>query len=553
MMGGKKMNPKELKFCDEYIKTGNAKQSALTAGYSKNFAISGVYRMMEREHIKKYIAKRMKEVEDASICSLAEIQKFRTKVIRNEETDAFGMDLSAQDRLKAAEQLEKALNVQKEYEESKQGIFENNIFHTDLDCIADCFHPLIRDIRNHKHNEYVLAGGRGSTKSSCASLIPLELLLNNPNLHMLVVRKVADTLRDSVYSQIQWAIEKQAETNPLFDSSQWQCKTSPLEITYKPTGQKIFFRGCDDWGKIKSIKPPFGYIGIVLFEEADQFHGDEEIRKVIQSAIRGGSDTYIFKLFNPPKTKSNFMNKYVEQVNRDEELQKTVMIHKSTYHDVPEEWLGEGFLEEAEKLKRLNPDAYENEYEGAVNFAGGSVFTNLEIRPITKEEKEGFGDMYVGVDFGWEDPFASVQCYYNPNKLILYITKEIYKKHLKNDDAAKEMKEKYDIKTYNTAVCDCAEPKSIADLRVNGITAAPCQKGAKKGGSSIREGIKWLQSQKAIVIDSKECPNTAKEFEEYEYIQDKHGNTIDDYPDKNNHSIDATRYALQPYYKWGGN
>lgn len=556
-MSKKKLSPQEQRFCDLYIETSNAKEAALKAGYSATYATSGIYKLMERDYIKAYIAKRMKEIEEASICSLTEIQQFRTKVIRNEEKDAVELkNLYIGDRLKAAEQLEKALNIQKEYEESKQGIFENNIFHTDLDCIADCFHPLIRDIRNHKHNEYVLAGGRGSTKSSCASLIPLELLLNNPNMHMLCLRKVADTLRDSIFAQIQWAIEKQSETNPLFEKEQWKITTSPLEITYRPTGQKIFFRGCDDWGKIKSIKPPFGYIGIVIFEEVDQFNGDNEIRKVIQSAIRGGSDTYIFKLFNPPRHRANFMNKYVEQVQRDPELQKSVLIHKSTYLDVPEEWLGEGFIDEAEKLKRLNPEAYENEYMGNVNFTGGSVFNNLEIREITEEEKETFGDMYVGVDFGFSlsgDPCAAVKMFYNPGTMTLYITKEIHQPGLRNEELAYKLKNEFGMKTYNLAVCDNAEPKSVEDLRAFGIAATECNKSAKKGGSSIREGIKWLQTQAKIIIDIKEAPKTAKEFEEYEYCKDKDGNVIDAFPDKNNHSIDAVRYGMQPYYKQGGN
>ena len=553
------MSPQEKQFCDLYIETSNAKEAALKAGYSATYATSGIYKLMERDYIKAYIAKRMKEIEDASICSLTEIQQFRTRIVRNEEKDAFGMDLSVQDRLKASEQLEKTIKIQQEHAASKQGIIEKHIFHTDLDCIADCFHPLIRDIRENKHSEYVLAGGRGSTKSSCASLIPIELLLNNPNLHIMCMRKVGNTIKDSIFSQIQWALDMQAKTNPLFDKKQWNIIKSPYEITYLPTGQKIYFRGCDDWKKqTKSLKPPFGYIGVVIFEEADQFDGDEELRQVIQGCARGeGCDnTIVFKLFNPPRHRANFMNKYVEQVQRDPELQKSILVHKSTYLDIPEKWAGESFIKNAERLKRLNPEAYENEYLGNVNFTGGSVFNNLEIREITEEEKETFGDMYVGVDFGFSlsgDPCAAVKMFYNPGTMTLYITKEIHQPGLRNEELAYKLKNEFGMKTYDIAICDNAEPKSIADLRVFGIAASECDKSSAKYGSSIREGIKWLQTQAKIVIDIKEAPKTAKEFEEYEFCKDKNGNVIDAYPDKNNHSIDAVRYGMQRYYKQGGN
>lgn len=235
--------------------------------------------------------------------SLAEIQAFRARVIKGEEKDAFGMDAGLADRLKAANDLEKALKI-KEQEEEKQRKAEEALkaktYHMDLDIIPDNFHAVIRDIRNHKHLEYVFEGGRGSTKSSTVANTIAELMKNHHDVHAVVCRQVGNTIKDSVYAKIKWALGKQ-EIEEEFDS-----KLSPLEITLKATGQKIYFRGADDPDKIKSITPEFGYIGILWFEELDQFAGPEAVRKIEQSAIRGGDVAWIFKSFNPPKTANNW-------------------------------------------------------------------------------------------------------------------------------------------------------------------------------------------------------------------------------------------------------
>ena len=231
-------------------------------------------------------------------------------------------------------------------------------YHMDLDIVADVFHPMMRDIRRGKHSEYILPGGRGSTKSSAISCIINELIKNNHDMHALVLRKVGNTIKDSVYAQIKWAIK----TMDL--EEQFEYKLSPIEIVYKPTGQKIFFRGADDPLKIKSIKPEFGYIGILWFEELDQFAGPEEIRNIEQSAIRGGDIAYKFKSFNPPRSKNNWANEYVAETKL---TKADAVVQHSTYKDVPAEWLGKKFLDDAEHLKEVNPTAYANEYEGERN------------------------------------------------------------------------------------------------------------------------------------------------------------------------------------------
>ena len=188
-------------------------------------------------------------------------------------------------------------------------------------------------------------------------MVPL-IIANNTGVNALILRKVGATLRDSVYNQILWAIDE------LGLSDYFKSTFSPLEITYKPTGQKIYFRGADDPIKIKSIKPQRGYIGVVLFEELDQFRGIEEVRNILQSANRGGDKFWNIYCYNPPKSKDNWVN--VEVMTDDVDR----LISHSTYLDVPTEWLGEQFFKEAEKLKKKNLQAYEHEYLGIATEIG---------------------------------------------------------------------------------------------------------------------------------------------------------------------------------------
>lgn len=396
------------------------------------------------------------------------------------------------------------------------------------DVISPPFLSVYRDIKNRNHTEYVLYGGRGSTKSSFISLMMVYLLVNNPMVHGLATRQVANTLRDSVYSQLVWAISELGLTD------QFKCNTSPLEITYKPTGQKIYFRGADDPGKIKSIRPPFGYIALLWFEEIDQFSGEESIRKIEQSVIRGGDLAWIFKSFNPPRTAANWANKYCKIPK------KTQYQHKSDYRDVPIEWLGKNFIEEAEHLKAVNPKAYEHEYLGIPNGTGGLVFENVEIRKITDEEIKQFDRVHHGLDWGYyPDPAHYSRMHYDAARMVLYIFGEVRRHKTGNFELYNDLV-KAGLKNSDLLIADSAEPKSIADFQEYGSSC----RGAEKGPESVNYSMKWLQSLNKIVIDNERCPETAQEFLDYELEQDKEGNFISRYPDRNNHAIDSVRYAM---------
>ena len=402
--------------------------------------------------------------------------------------------------------------------------------------IAPVFAPVIFDITEHNHTEYVFPGGRGSTKSSFVSLQIIDLIMQNDNIHAVVMRQVADTLRGSVYQQIIWAIDA------LGLMEEFHATVSPMEITRKTTGQKIYFRGADDPGKIKSIKVPFGYIGILWFEELDQFTGPESVRKIEQSVIRGGDVAYIFKSFNPPKTASNWANKYIKIPK------ETRLVIESNYLQVPVKWLGKPFLDEAEFLKETNPDAYENEYMGVANSAGGSVFDNVVIREITDDEIAEFDHVLNGVDWGWyPDLYAFVRVHYEPAQHRLYIWQEYTCNKQSNEQTANTLIS-LGITGNDIITCDSSENKSVADYKAYGLLA----RSAEKGPNSRDYSFKWLQSLKEIVIDNTRCPVAAQEFLGYEYERDKEGEVISGYPDGDDHCIDAVRYATNRIWKKKG-
>lgn len=396
------------------------------------------------------------------------------------------------------------------------------------DKMAPSFFSVHQDAKNHGHTHYVLAGGRGSTKSSFVSLeIPL-LLIRNPECHAVILRKVANTLRNSVYTQMEWALDA------LRISDKWKMTVSPMEMVRKATGQKILFFGVDDKAKIKSIKLPFGYVGVVWYEELDQFAGMEEIRNLNQSLMRGGSKFWCFSSYNPPKSANNWVN---EEMLLDEQDR---LVHRSDYLSVNPDWLGPQFIYEADKLKAKNETAYRHEYLGEITGTGGAVFENVVEKQITDEEIRQFDRRRYGLDFGFAvDPLAFVSMHYDTKREILYIFDEIYQPKLTNRQAAAKIKKK--ITETALIRADSAEPKSIKELNELGLRAIA----AKKGPDSVEFGIRWLQGLSSIVIDKKRCPNTYKEFVTYEYETTRDGQYISAYPDKNNHAIDAVRYGCE--------
>lgn len=409
--------------------------------------------------------------------------------------------------------------------------------------IAMPFLELNRELDGTKTLEIMLPGGRGSTKSSYWSEKVIELMQNNPNWCAIVLRRVANTLNQSVKPQIEWGIDQLSKCYPKLQSD-WHIPKSDYDITRKSTGQKIYLRGADDPGKIKSIKPPPGkYIALIIYEEFDQFKGMEDIRKINQSVKRGGEVFIEFDVFNTPRSKQHFVNQELLVKKPDR------IVVKSDYTQVPPKWLGQKFIDDAEFLKENNLPAYEHEYLGIATGDGGSVFENLEIREITDEEIKSFDRIYNGVDWGWyPDPWAFNRMYLDMARRTLYIFDEDEQNKKSNRETADILINNHGITSADLITCDSAEKKSTADYRSFGLFA----RDAEKGPDSVKYGMKWLAGLYKIVIDPVRCPKTAKEFNDYEFEKDKEGNYISDYPDRDNHHIDATRYATESVWKIRG-
>lgn len=396
--------------------------------------------------------------------------------------------------------------------------------------IGPAFYETHRLIRAGKIDEAVEKGGRASLKSNYVSVEVVLQLLRHPDCHALVTRQVADTMRDSVYAQILWAIDK------LGLGEKFRCTQSPLQCVYLPTGQRILFRGLDDPQKIKSIKLPFGYIGIVWFEEADQIKGGEEaVRNVQQSALRGGEYGLTFISFNPPAASRNWANRYARAERRGK------FVHHSSYLQAPAEWLGPKFLAQAEYIKETQPTKYRHEYLGEAVGNGTQVFENLVLEPIDGKTIRSFDRPLNGVDWGWyPDAWAYNRVQYDAARRTLYIYDELTRWRTANRDTAHLLLARgVGTETGGPLTADSAEPKSCGDYRAEGL---PCRE-AVKGPGSVNQSMKWLQSLAAICIDPKRCPDTAREFGEYEYEVGKDGQVLPGYPDADNHHIDAVRYA----------
>ena len=342
-------------------------------------------------------------------------------------------------------------------------------------------------------------------------------------VNAIVYRKVGATLRESVYGQMVWAIEK------LGLERYFKCRLAPLELEYLPTGQRILFRGADDPGKSKSIKLARGWFGILWFEELAEFSGMEAIRTIKASVLRGGRAITIYT-YNPPKSRNNWVNAEAMSIRADR------LTHESSYLEMPEEWLGETFLAEAEQLKRTNERAYRHMYLGEITGTGGQVFDNLALGTA----RESGGTAFCGLDFGFAaDPDAFIRAEWEPRTRRIRVLDEFYSVRTPVERLAEEV-----LKRAGDAVvrCDSADPRIIRELRERGVNAIA----VKKGAGSIESGVRWLQELGAIEIDPGVCPNAAREFSGYEYRTDSNGNPIAELPDRDNHLIDALRYAVEP-------
>ena len=395
------------------------------------------------------------------------------------------------------------------------------------ECIAPNFHDVHRALKKGEMTEYWLRGGRGSTKSSFLSIQLILEIIRNPDANAVIFRRFENEIRDSVFGQMKWAVNK-LQVDHLF-----KFNVSPYKITYIPTGQLIVFKGADNPQKIKSINLGTGYVAIGWWEETDQFNGMEEIRNIQQSLFRGTTKKQTaFYSYNPPKSARSW-------VNAETKITKPGrMVHYSDYRDVPRDWLGETFIANAEHLKKVNEEAYNHEYLGMETGTGLEVFNNVTLRKITDNEIENFETYSQGVDFGYGvDPLCFLQGSFSHKKKTLHLFFEISGLGIKNDKLISMLS---DLQLADVTMGDSADPKTIdelRDLKMNVI-------GAKKPPGSRDYGFKYLQDLEEIIIDPIRCPLAASEFINYALRADRFGEVINKFPDKNDHSLDCSRYLL---------
>lgn len=385
--------------------------------------------------------------------------------------------------------------------------------------------------------DYWLAGGRGSTKSSFCSLEVVKWIEEHPDQHAVVLMKRKADLRDAAYAQVVWAIRV------LGLEEDYDMPESTLRITRRSTGQKIIFRGCDNANKIKSIKVPFGYVGIAWYEEADQFAGMAEIRKVNQSLTRGGADCVRLYSFNPPRSRMCW-------VNREMDARRAAgkPVYESTYLQVPPEWLGPQFLEDAEALREEDERAYRHEYLGEPVGMGTEVFDRVEFRELTDAEVRACANRRWGQDFGWyPDPWAVTGSDWRPGQRTLVTFCEDGGNKLTPADQAERLRALLTFADadgsepeyhHETVWSDDADPMAIAGQRDAGIAA----RAAGKSSPGRMASYRFLQSV-TWVIDPVRCPRLAAEVRAMEYETTADGEVLNSIPDGNDHWVDATRYA----------
>ena len=398
--------------------------------------------------------------------------------------------------------------------------------------IPQKFHDVWRASKSKDILNVVCSGGRGSGKSSNVAHIITQLLMRYP-VNAVGIRKIDNTLEQSIYEQMKWAIEEQKVTH-LF-----RFNKSPLRITYLPRGNYMVFRGAQYPERIKSLKDSRFPFAIAWVEELAEFRTEEEVTTITNSLLRGELDEGLqykfFFTYNPPKRKQSWVNKkYGTQF-----VSGNTFVHHSTYLDNP--FIAKEFIKEAEETKKKNEMKYRWEYLGEAIGSGITPFNNLEFREITDEEAANFDNIRNGLDFGYAtDPLAFVRWHYDKKYNGIYAIDEFYGQKISNRQAANWIKSRgYQSDRIGA---DSAEPKSIAEL--HGDFNIPNVYGVKKGPDSVEFGERWLDDLDFICIDPKRTPNIAREFESIDYQTDRDGNPKPRLEDKDNHTIDATRYAF---------
>lgn len=390
-----------------------------------------------------------------------------------------------------------------------------------------------KDYWNFKGRYRVCKGSRASKKSKTTALNFIYRIMKYPQSNLLVVRKVFRTLKDSAYTDLRWAIRQ------LHVEQYWEYKESPLELVYKPTGQKILFRGLDEPMKLTSITVDVGHLCWAWIEEAYEITKESDF-DTLDESIRGQVTGDLFKqitlTFNPWNEGHWIKKKFFDIESNDDILAKTTNYLCNEFLDISD-------LKLFERMKRENPKRYKVAGLGDWGISEGLIYENWEEREFDIQEVLKIPDIEsaFGLDFGYtNDPSALFAGLISKKRREIYVIDELYKKALTNNKLAEEIKNMGYGKERITA--DSAEPKSIDELYDLGLKGIS---GARKGKDSINNGIQFIQGYKIIIHPR--CVNFLTEISNYTWAKDKFDKPINKPIDMFNHLMDAMRYALEKF------
>lgn len=372
-------------------------------------------------------------------------------------------------------------------------------------------------------------GSRASKKSKTTALRIIYNMMKYDKSNTLVVRKTYRTLKDSCFTDLKWA------TRRLEVEHLWEFKYSPLEATYLPTGQKILFRGLDDPLKITSITVDYGFLCWVWLEEAYEITSEKDF-DTLDESIRGELPPYLWKqwmiTFNP-WNEHHWLKKRFFDAENDPDILAITTNYKCN------EWLDEADLRLFDNMKEKNPRRYQVAGLGNWGIVDGLVYENWKEEEFTLDQVINC-DSVNGIDFGYtNDPAAVFIGFIDTENKKIYVWDEIYKKGLSNKKLYEEIESSHYQKKSFTA--DCAEPKSIDELRGYGLRVEKSQ----KGKDSITHGIQYIQDFEIIIHPR--CVNFITEIGNYTWDEDRLGNKINRPIDDFNHLMDAMRYAVEKY------
>ena len=382
---------------------------------------------------------------------------------------------------------------------------------------------------NFRGRYRICKGSRRSKKSKTMGLWSIYNLMKYPGSNLLVVRKTYRTLKDSCFTELKWAI-KRLQVEHL-----WQIKESPLEMTYIPTGQKIYFRGLDDPLKITSIATEVGVLCWMWIEEAYEITKEEDFDTLAESMLGDCPDglwKQITLTFNPWSDRTWIKARFFDVDDPD------VLAITTNY--MCNEWLSPEDRKEFERMAKNNPRRYNVAGLGNWGVVDGLVYEKFTEQAFTLAQLPKDAQSAFGLDFGYtNDPSALFCGYVSLEERRIYVWDEMYRKGMSNKAIFQEVNRMGYIKEQITG--DCAEPKSIDELSGMGMRI----KGAKKGKDSVNNGIQWIQDFEIIVHPR--CVNFLTEISLYQWKKDKFGKPLNEPEDDNNHLMDAMRYGLEKF------